>query len=109
MEVHLQLRTFVKCVFPSHGSYGWHNVRNKKRIHYFYSGWYSILQFMETGPDGRTGDNAVCRAVEEHRFEVGPVPILRQNLVAETAVARVKMSGLVTSNRVQVTNLFLTV
>ena len=60
-----------------------------------------------TGLSGKTGDNAVCRVVEEHRVVVGPVLILRRNLVVETALARVKIRGLVTTNRVQVNNLLL--
>lgn len=61
----------------------------------------SPVQLMETGLSGKTGDNAVCRVVEEHRVVVGPVLILRRNLVVETALARVKIRGLVTTNRVQ--------
>lgn len=63
----------------------------------------SPVQLMETGLSGKTGDNAVCRVVEEHRVVVGPVLILRRNLVVETALARVKIRGLVTTNRVQLT------
>ena len=91
----------------SRDSYGWHSVRTKKHIHYFQGGWFSILQLMETGLSGKTGDNAVCRVVEEHRVVVGPVLILRRNSVVETALARVKIRGLVTTNRVQVNNFFL--